>query len=406
MSSGRRGSVQQDSQRLAILDSSRFSPGFYPTQGDAAHAGDCLFRPRHNSGAVRSWTMTLQYLQSLLLGINEVRVTGGSFIHSGTTCHALGLLRRSDTVDLVFLQYSEAYAQQREEAEIAALNGLAPCSPAPTNRAALLEERVPGFPNALDGVHKVFLGETPFDVNTGETSVLCAQDWDDMTIISAFLRGGWQPGALQAVPYGAMFLTKLELSGSYDTLAQLPADLPLRIAARPTPATRFVEKATPLSVGARYSAKRVFREKGSSQEHWYYINRVYLMDMWAESARIFQDPCLTENFTPKELWKKRTDYDEILARNCPKGTCYPVVEYESENGILLEFYLREHLDAKPIPASDAFMILVKPEKKTGRNGFPLKAALIQTPVPRGTRHLDAELFSFIQAPAPLEFTLA
>lgn len=350
--------------------------------------------------------MTLQYLQSLLLGINEVRVTGGSFSHSGTVCHALGLLRRRNTVDLVFLQYSEAYAQQREEDEIAQLNGLDPRRPAATNRAALREERAPSFPNALDGVHKVFLGDTPFDVNTGETSVLCTQGWDNLTIISAFLRGGWQPGALQEAPYEAMFLTKLELSGSYDTLAQLPADLPLRIAARPTPATRFVEKATPLSVGARYGAKRVFREEGSSQEHWYCINRVYLMDMWAESARIFQDPRLTANFTPEELRKKRMDYEEILARNCPKGTCYPVVEYESEDGISLEFYLREHLDAQPIPASDAFMILVKPEKKTGRNGLPLKAALIQTPVPKGTRHLDAELFSFIQAPALLEFTLA
>ncbi len=44
MLSGQRDSAQQGFQRLAALNPSRFSPGFHPAQGAAAHAGDCLFR--------------------------------------------------------------------------------------------------------------------------------------------------------------------------------------------------------------------------------------------------------------------------------------------------------------------------------------------------------------------------
>ncbi|GEM_PF-4284028 len=44
MLSGQRDSAQQGFLRLAALDPSRFSPGFYPAQEPAAHTGACLFR--------------------------------------------------------------------------------------------------------------------------------------------------------------------------------------------------------------------------------------------------------------------------------------------------------------------------------------------------------------------------
>jgi len=42
----------------------------------------------------------------------------------------------------------------------------------------------------------------------------------------------------------------------------------------------------------------------------------------------FNDPRLKEQFTAEELEKSKRDFESRFAAICPRGMCFPVIEYE------------------------------------------------------------------------------
>ncbi len=118
------------------------------------------------------------------------------------------------------------------------------------------------------------------------------------------------------------------------------------------------------------------------------------MDMWEEAERIFSASELREKMAPDEIDKARQDYEKKLAEICPRGMRFPVVEYECEEEISLQFYTRSYLDAKPVHRNSGMVILARPEQPSGVLGLKLKASIIQEPVPANTVKIDAELFQY------------
>lgn len=131
-------------------------------------------------------------------------------------------------------------------------------------------------------------------------------------------------------------------------------------------------------------------------EHWAQINRVYLSDMWEEMDKILTDPKLHEYMAPEEIAKVKLNFEKHFAEICQRGMCFPVIEYECEKEISLQFYSRTFLDAKPVHKNSGMGFIIKPDQPSGILGFKLKAAVIQDPVPPNTRKIEAELFQYIR----------
>jgi hypothetical protein len=75
--------------------------------------------------------------------------------------------------------------------------------------------------------------------------------------------------------------------------------------------------------------------------------------------------------------------------------CFPIIEYECEEDILLRFYSKAYLDAMSIHRSSGIGFIVSPDQPTGILGVKLKVDIIQEPVPANTISIEAELFQYI-----------
>ena len=79
--------------------------------------------------------------------------------------------------------------------------------------------------------------------------------------------------------------------------------------------------------------------------------------------------------------------------------CYIGIEYECSKEIQLQFYSKEFLKSVPEThgGSSTFLLMrVKPDKKIGTHGLPLRGCVIQTPVSPDTTIIPAELFSYLE----------
>lgn len=146
---------------------------------------------------------------------------------------------------------------------------------------------------------------------------------------------------------------------------------------------------------SEYPDKLYFRDKISGEQHWVRINRVTLCDMWAEMAKTFANPRLKEQ-SSEEVDRSKGEFEELFSEMCPKGMCYPVIEYECEEDIFLQFYSKRWLDAEPIHKNSVLGFSLKTDEPIGKLGLKLKGDIIQEPMPANTVSIEAELFHYIQ----------
>ena len=120
---------------------------------------------------------------------------------------------------------------------------------------------------------------------------------------------------------------------------------------------------------------------------------------------MFDNPRMIEQFSPEELARNKSQFEERFSKMCPKGMSYPVVEYECEEEISLQFYSKRWLEAEPIHNNSAMGFLIKPDEPTGELGMKLKAAVIQEPVAANTASLEAELFQYHRIGKPEDIVI-
>ena len=151
--------------------------------------------------------------------------------------------------------------------------------------------------------------------------------------------------------------------------------------------------------------------QGIVHEQVCYINQVALFDPWETEEKRFSDPQyqkrMLEHVSQQQLEEIKQDVFQTLAKTCPRGMCYPVVEYEctmEETSLL--FYDYEYLDGGIQIAEvgdhengasfSTVLWMHKPEKQLGIHGIKLRSCMLQTLVPLGTKEICAELFSAMQ----------
>jgi hypothetical protein len=336
--------------------------------------------------------MNIQYLQEILSQTEEITVIGKSTEVDGVICNVMGVVRYGRQIRLLILQYDEAFQNRVEEAEISDLCSIDNIHK--SNRRLLLQDRKIDVVNPFQGVKKVFIGKSEFEVHSSENRRLSDRNWECLLLISEFLRHGWQPEGINLHSIDMLFLTSLELTGDYNEIPDFGENLILRFVMHPHTVSHLIEKPITLTVGDEYTEKLYFKDAVTGEEHWVQINRVYLLNMWIEMAKTFDDPKMLEHTTIEEIAKAKLDFEERFLEICPKDMCFPTIEYECEEGISLQFYSQTYLDAMPVSRGSSMGFIIRPDQSTGILGYRLKAAIIQEPVTSDTVNIDSELFQY------------
>lgn len=336
--------------------------------------------------------MNIQYLHGILSRIDEIKVIGKSSEVDGIICNVMGIVRHGAQMHLLILQYDEGYQERIEEREAAELSDT-PDIPR-SNRMFLRNDRKNEPINPFRSVRKAFIADREFEVFSSECNRLNTQDWEHLLVIAQFLNNGWQPNEIDYQDIDMLFLNRLKLEGDYNSIPVFSQNPELRFVMRPCNEVCQVEKPVALKVGGQYPDKITFRDATTGAEHWVQINRVYLVDIWEEMNKTFSNPEFQEKLTPEEINQVRLNFEKKFTEVCPKGMYFPVVKYECEEDISLQFYSRSYLDAEPVHRSSGMVFMFRPDQPLGILGLKLKAAVIQEPVPADTETIEAEIFQY------------
>lgn len=334
--------------------------------------------------------MNIRYLQEMLSRMDEIKIIGKSAEIDGVVCNVAGIVRYGLQLRLVIFEYDELYRQEIEEMEIAELCDIE--QGAETNRIRMKSKEKVSQP--FRAIKSVFIGDTEFEVSGSENQRLSVKDGESILLISELLRNGWNPKGIDYQDIDMLFLTMIELVGDFSKIPDFESDALLHFTMRKDSISYFVEQPVRLVVDGDYPEKLLFKSKEDDEEHWAQINRVYLNDMWSEMEKTFSDPKLLNHMTEEQIANAKKDFEKTFIEICPKGMCYPIVEYECEEFISLQFYTEKYLDSKPVYNNHSIGFIVGADKKIGKLGMKLKAAIIQEPISKNTEYIEAELFQY------------
>lgn len=338
--------------------------------------------------------MNIRYLNELIHSTEEIAKIGKYAEIHGVVCNIMGAVRTGLQLKLLILQYDGDFQQNLEEYEASLYE--VPDKPDSNRNMLSGKQRHIDASNPFRAVRKIFIGNREFEVRGMESRRLGMQDWRELLMISEFLRKGWKPDGIEFQSIDMLFLTSLELDGEYTAIPDFGDNPELRFAMGPDSVSYMVEQPITLAVDGEYRDKLWFRDLSDGKEYWFMINRMYLLDMWAEIEKNFNHPKIQEQMTLEQIARAKADFEEKFSKICPRGMLFPVVEYECEEGISLQFYTKSYLEAKPANKNCAIGFIVRPEQSTGILGLKLKSAIIQEPVPPDTVSIEAELFQYIR----------
>lgn len=241
-------------------------------------------------------------------------------------------------------------------------------------------------------------GDEKLQVQSGSGGPIkySADDYGMIQLFFEMINSGWTaPEWLKDTDWDSLQLVTLTAYGR-DKLPIYTPGMPITITHSPDAVQHIVEKTVTLHVGKSRSFSFLDAEGDTV---YCYINDVTLIDMWKDTEERFRDPQLTERFSPEQLEAAKKESFLALEQNCPKGMCYIGIEYECSKDFSLVFYSKEFLKSRPKVSQGSasfFLMHLKPDKKTGTHGLPLKGCAIQTPVTPDTETIPGELFSYYE----------
>ena len=347
--------------------------------------------------------MNIRYLQDILSRIDEIKVIGKSATVDGVVCNVMGLIRHGMEMELLILQYDENFEQMIEESEETKLPDAADVPE--SNRMLMRADRRNDAINSIFPVEKVFIGEGEFKVYVSESGQMSTENREDILLLVQFLNNGWQPNGIDYQNINTLFLTRAKLEGDYISIPDFDSSTEIRFVTGIRSVSHQVEKPVTLIVGGEYSDRLWFQDADTGEEHWAQINRVYLLDMWAEMEKTFSNLKIQEKMTSEEFTRAKSDFEKHFLEICPRGMYFPIVEYECEEDISLQFYSKAYLDSKPLHRGSSMGFIVAPDQSTGILGLKLKAAVIQEPVSPDTSSIEVELFQYIRTISGREIVL-
>lgn len=328
--------------------------------------------------------MNFSYLENCHKTWRDILVIGRTIDRDNEKYHMIGMTL-SDTANIYILEpYKESDHIAKKRKGI--LN----------QRRILKEQEDPTF-SYLQCSEFVF-GSQKLQSQGGTGSPLKygLNDYGNFQLFFDLLSAGWKvPDWLREADWDGLQLVSLRLDTGQ--LPEYSPDMPITITHRPDAVRHIIEKPVILHVGKTCSLSFTDHTK---ETVWCHINQVSLIDMWKQNEEQFQDPALLEKFTPEQLQQAKEMSEKALLQHCPRGMYYIGVEYECTKDVGLTFYSEQFLKSRIETSSGAAFFLagffLKPDQETGTHGLPLKGCAIQTPVPKDTSSIRAELFYYYE----------
>lgn len=333
---------------------------------------------------------------------DEIKIIGKTVQIEGFFYHLIAIMRRSDEVYLCILSQTQPW-----EEYVGGIIG------EKTHRQSLVEE--PRYEKPT--ISTFYIDSLELQVESISGSSL-KMDISGQLLVVQFLEQGWQvplDGGMDTADWDCLEMSTVRFCNH---LKHLPDVSNAQLAANWQHSSRsyLLQKPCKLIVtdqdagitGQQELDFTVTDPQGVVREEICYINRVSLFDPWENEEKRFADPQyqkrMLEHISPEKLAEIKQDVFQTLAQTCPRGMCYPLVEYECtmEEANLL-FYDREYLDGDiqvqgvgDAGQNGASVTMIgwmhKPQKPQGLHGRKLQCCTLQTLVPYGTKEIFAELF--------------
>ncbi|HAS73677.1 MAG TPA: hypothetical protein DCS67_05995, partial [Clostridiales bacterium UBA8960] len=329
--------------------------------------------------------MNLSILKRLL-SKREARFVIGRLHENGkTNCEIVGVSRSKDKLTLLAV-HSEPEEQRNVDDEKDE-------RPRLTNRFIMRDhgKHEHGWP--LQHVGKVTIDGVAFEVRGQECRRISGYEWESVIELYEFMKAGWTAERFEDVYGEQLVLTRLKLEGEDARIIKPNANSEILFEKRPHVISYSVGKPLTLEIGENYPDKLWFEHKDSEERIWVQINRVHLMDIYEELLKAFDEPQAAESISADKIEEMKSELEMRLGEICPRGMFLPVVEYECDEDISLQFFAQSFLDETP-RNSGAIGFIMGADKETGKLGSKLKSCVIQTAVTGDTRTLEVELFGY------------
>lgn len=244
------------------------------------------------------------------------------------------------------------------------------------------------------------IGNTKMCTQGGHGGDMVSGNYEEIKVFFDMMDAGWEiPEWLRNEDWDRLQLVTLRMA-DLKRLPKYSSDMPITIKHEPVPKKYLLNRARAITVeiGKPFSFNFTAHDGEKVQCH---INNVTLIDAWEDAKKKFGDAKseYRERFTKEQLQEIESNFYKALAQNCPKGMCYIGIEYECSRDINLQFYSKDFLESYPEThngSASFLMMRIKPDKKTGTHGLPLKGYAIDTPFPPDTTAASIELLFYME----------
>lgn len=305
----------------------------------------------------------------------------------GLPISILGFTHTDEGVDLHFLSYSPV---NREPVYM-------DFDKAQSHREEMISQYKPEDQPYLWG-RTVYFGNREVPVKSSHGGALGTGQLDSDWILSEALRQGWDWKPFEDYGLMDLSLTTMSLEIDFLELEELLKEPKIRIVRDETHKTYLVEANFELPIGGKF-AEPVTLDLADylpNLEGVIVLHGLELRDMWKDFEAIYEEHRRRGTFTEEKLDAFIQENEESFQHYCPRGMCFPVVNYESAPEISIQCYATDYLETvisrQFSNSSSSMCIMLKTDGELGLRGLPLKNDVIQYAMHPDAKSLKFEVF--------------
>lgn len=326
--------------------------------------------------------MQFSWLEGVSKKWKDILVIGKTIERDGEKYHIIGMTMEEDAELYIIEPYEERKRRNLKKKR--------------TQRMILKEQEI----ESISYLHcrEFKIGNKKLCTQSGCGGALMPENYEEIKLFLDMMDAGWKiPEWLKNEDWDRLQLVTLKIA-NLKRLPKYSSDMPITIKHDPVFEKHLLNRAKSITIEIGKAFSFQFTAHDGEKVHCH-INNVTLIDVWEDAKKKFGDVKYRERFTEEQLQEIESNYYEALRQNCPKGMCYIGIEYECSRNINLQFYSKDFLESYPEShnGSATFLVMrLKPDKKTGIHGLPLKGYAIDTPFTPDTTAVSVELLFYME----------
>ena len=248
-------------------------------------------------------------------------------------------------------------------------------------------------PSLLDSLSKISLGKREIEVVGGSGNSIGEEE---TLLIARFLKAGVKAGQMGG-EFSHLYLHFLNLDIPWQELLPLAKEVsqnlrePVRLIPGKKSERVAARKRMTLPVGMK---ERAYTCTLEGREHHFWIEQVQLYDLWSDQEERIRDWKESGKCSEEELRQLKWSWERTAAKLCPKGKRLPLIVYESEEDIQLDFYDRPYLNSLvPTRNGDTELGMSGDKEEKGPHGIRPRYVPLQTPVDPDAQKVEVELLN-------------